>query len=404
MKKLKIKVFITIFSILSVFILIVLIVNNYQNYHEQDMHIKEVLLGHIFDKNIMNNHDIVINNQIDDKQKIFIDSDVYTIILDDDGNYKEMINHTPNEIDEEKIKIVANEIVNNHTEKVYIGNLYLTNYAYAFMSNNKLVIIDCTFSKNNLLNNLLISIISFFVLETIVYFVAYYLTRWITKPVHDSFIRQERFVADASHELKTPLAVIVASLDAYNNDKDEKWIKNIKNESERMNKLITNLLDLAKTDGDNQIIKKSENISNIVESTILTFESLFYEKKIKLDYKIKENIMFNCNQDQIKQLLGILIDNAIKYSDKLGKVIITLNTDNKNIILQVKNSGAPISDDDKEKIFDRFYKLDSSRNRNNNNYGLGLAIAKNIVEGHGGHISASSKDGMTTFMVIWNQK
>ena len=404
MKKLKIKVFMTIFSILSIFILIVLVVNNYQNYREQNMHINEILFGHLFDKNKISNHDGLFNGQTDDRQKIFMDTVVYTIILDDGGNYKEMINHTPNEIDEEKIRIVANGIINDHTEKVYIGNLYLTNYAYAFIGNNKLVIIDCTFTKNNLLNGLLISIISFLALEAIVYFVAYYLTRWITKPVHDSFIRQERFVADASHELKTPLAVIVASLDAYNNDKDDKWIKNIKNESERMNKLITNLLDLAKTDGDNQIIKKNENISNIVESTILTFESLFYEKKIKLDYQIKEDIMFNCNQDQIKQLLGILIDNAIKYSDKSGKVIITLNTDNKNIILQVKNSGAPISDNDKEKIFDRFYKLDSSRNRNNNNYGLGLAIAKNIVNGHGGSISANSKDGMTTFMVIWNQK
>lgn len=114
--------------------------------------------------------------------------------------------------------------------------------------------------------------------------------------------------------------------------------------------------------------------------------------------------MFKCNIDSMKELMSILIDNAIKYSDKNGVVKVNLYTDNKDIILEVVNKGIPIKDEDKEKIFDRFYKVDKSRNRKSNNYGLGLFIEKKIVELHDGTISASSKDGFTTFKIVFSQK
>ena len=106
----------------------------------------------------------------------------------------------------------------------------------------------------------------------------------------------------------------------------------------------------------------------------------------------------------ITELMSILIDNAIKHCSNKGKVIVNLEKKNKQIILEVKNTGLPIKEEDEEKIFERFYKVDTSRNRNTNNYGLGLAIAKNIVERHNGIIKAHSENGYTTFKVIWNQK
>ena len=102
--------------------------------------------------------------------------------------------------------------------------------------------------------------------------------------------------------------------------------------------------------------------------------------------------------------MNILIDNAIKHSFEKGKIIINLYKKNKQIVLEVINKGLPIKKEDEEKIFERFYKADSSRNRNSNNYGLGLAIAKNIATKHKGKISACSSNGYTTFKVIWNQK
>ena len=106
----------------------------------------------------------------------------------------------------------------------------------------------------------------------------------------------------------------------------------------------------------------------------------------------------------IIELVSILIDNAIKHCQKRGKVFVNLLKKNKQIVLEVKNTGLPIKKEDEEKIFERFYKVDTSRNRNTNNYGLGLAIAKNIVEKHDGKISAHSSDGFTSFKVVWYQK
>ena len=197
---------------------------------------------------------------------------------------------------------------------------------------------------------------------------------------------------------------MIASADAYFNDKDDKWVRNMKNESERMIKLVTELLDLAKMEQEQEVMMEHNNLSEVIEGSILTFESLFYENKIKLKYDITPDIAIICNKDLIIELMSILIDNAIKHCSDKGKVFVNLYKKNKQIVLEVKNSGLPIKKEDEEKIFERFYKVDSSRNRNSNNYGLGLAIAKSIVEKHNGKISAHSSDGYTTFKVVWNQK
>ena len=128
---------------------------------------------------------------------------------------------------------------------------------------------------------------------------------------------------------------------------------------------------------------------------------MFFENKIKYEYYINENIFYKCNGEQIKQVVGILIDNAIKHTKKNGQVIVSLNKNKNNIVLKVKNSGEPIQKGEEEKIFERFYRSDESRNRDSKRYGLGLAIAKSIVEKHHGKIKAYSNNGITTFTVIF---
>ena len=408
MKKLKNKVFWLIFSMLSAFTFFIFVATSTRTYIERKNTISDILLK--VQRNVINDHR---NNNINEfpkepnqnSRRIYLDFTIYTIVLDENGNYGEIINNTNNDdLDEEKIKKIANNIIEKHTTNIYIGNLYTSKYAYLFPPNNTLIIMDNTKTNQFLLGQLISNVLLFIICEIIISVITYLITEWIIDPVKKSFEKQKIFIADASHELKTPLSVMIASADAYMNDKDEKWVINMKNESERMTKLVTELLDLAKTEEEQEIILEENNLSDIIESSILTFESLFYENNIQLKYKITPDIKMSCNENLIMELMSILIDNAIKHCSNKGKVLVNLENNNKQIILEVKNTGLPIKKEEEEKIFERFYKVDTSRNRNSNNYGLGLAIAKNIVERHNGEISAHSSNGYTTFKVIWNQK
>ena len=413
MKKLRVKVFLTIFSILTLFMLVIIITSTTKYYFERQNAVSDILrnasrsLGVMEENKKEGEPDFPPNDggPRENIRKVYLDFSVYTVVLDDEGKYQETINNTNNDdYDEAYIKKVANKIIKNHDDDFYVGNLYVDKYAYVFTNNNNLIIIDNTNLNSLLVSQLITNILIFILSEIIIFIITYLITKWITAPVKKSFEQQKIFVADASHELKTPLSVMIASADAYFNDKDDKWVHNMKNESERMIKLVTELLDLAKTEREQEIVKQDNNLSDIVESSILTFESLFYDNKIKLKYGIEPNIKLFCNEDLIIELMSILIDNSIKHCKENGKVFVNLFKNGKQIILEVKNTGLPIRKEDEEKIFERFYKLDSSRNRNSNNYGLGLAIAKNIVERHDGSISAHSSNGYTTFKVIWNQK
>lgn len=413
MKKLKIKVFSVIFSLLTLFSFIILASYLTSNYLSRQNSISKALtdISRPINRNQNldrpNGNDEPRNTMMpkDEPRKIYLDFTIYTVILDENGNYKELVNNTNNEqVNESDVKEIANNIINKHKEKMYIGNLFVNQYSYVFTSNNTLIIMDNTSINKSLINQLSVSLLIFVLSEIIIFIVTFLITKWIIDPVEKSFEKQKIFVADASHELKTPLSVMIASAEAYFTDRDDKWVYNMKNESERMIKLVTDLLDLAKTEREQDLIMGTNNLSEIIEGSVLTYESLFYEKKIKLQYNIEEDINLSCNPDSIKELMSILIDNSIKHCSDKGKVIVNLYKKNKQVILEVKNTGLPIKKEDEEKIFERFYKVDSSRNRNSNNYGLGLAIAKNIVLKHNGKISAHSSSGYTTFKVIWNQK
>ena len=405
MKKLKSKIFWIIFSLLTCFTLIIFITSTFKTYMERKNTISDMLMeiaprNFELDDNFLSNR-----NPVQNSNEIYLDFTIYTVILSNDGEYLGIINNTYDEnIDTEEIKNIAEKIINNHKNDFYIGNLYTNRYAYVFTSSNSLVIMDNIKTNKFLVSQLISNLILFILCEIGILLITYLITEWIITPVKESFKKQKTFVADASHELKTPLSVMIASADAYFNDKDDKWVHNMKNESERMIKLVTNLLDLAKTEEEQDIVMSEGNLSSIVESSILTFESLFYDNKIKLKYNIEPDIKILCNEDLITELMSILIDNAIKYCSDEGKVFVNLSKKNKQVVLEVKNTGDPIKKEEEEKIFERFYKVDTSRNRNSNNYGLGLAIAKNIVLKHNGTIEAHSSRGYTTFKVTWNQK
>lgn len=235
----------------------------------------------------------------------------------------------------------------------------------------------------------------------IIYSISKKLSELIVKPVQETLEKQKQFISDASHELKTPLAVIEANADVLENEVGKnKWLTYIQNEINIMDKLINELLLLAKTENvDNIKAYKKFDLSKEVEIIISVFESMAYEKNVKLNTNIQKDIIMNGNKEDIKHILSTLLDNAIKHTEPQNKVTIELSKEKNEIILQVKNMGEPIPEAEREKIFERFYRIDKSRNRSEKRYGLGLAIAKSTVEKYNGKIEVICKDGITNFKV-----
>lgn len=413
MTKLKNKVFIVILGILTLFLITILFIFNYQDYYTAKKTVLKNLnkaAGMGSDFNNKNRYDLdkrIINPKKEEYfEVLFMDSVIYTVILDSNNSIIHIINNSNNVITLNEIKDIANEIIKDGmTSNIKVKNLYFNKYSYIYNSGNYLIITDTSNIKYELLKNLRLSFLLFMILESLIVFISYKITNWIIRPVISAFEKQKRFIADASHELKTPLAVIMASGEALENEPNEKkWLNNIKSESERMNELIKSLLDLAKIE-DEEIREKHVlvNVSKIVELSSLTCESLMYEKDITLKTSIQDNIELLCNAEQIKELMSILLDNAISHTIKKGTIMVKLYKNNNYIILEVVNKGKPIAKDEEEKIFERFYRSDKSRNRSDGRYGLGLAIAKKIVLNHNGKITAHSQNGYTTFRVQFKQ-
>ena len=256
-------------------------------------------------------------------------------------------------------------------------------------------------AKLHIRKTLIVSVIASIVSLIVIYVVAKRVSETIVKPVQETFEGQKQFISDASHELKTPLAVIEANVDVLENEiGTNKWMTYIKNETESMDKLINELLLLAKIENiDNLRECKPLDISKEVELILSMFESMAYEKQVKLKSNLQENIIMNANKEDLENIVSVLVDNAIKHTEK--EVVVDLKREKNEVILEVKNVGEPIPEEEKEKIFERFYRIDKARNRKEKRYGLGLAIAKSTVEKYNGKIEVGSKENYTIFKVIF---
>lgn len=267
------------------------------------------------------------------------------------------------------------------------------NVVYIFVNN-----------KEALQNSKQFFIVSIFIflLSVIVFtIISYYLSRWMIKPSEKAIKNQKIFVANISHDLKTPITIIRANADLIENEvKNKKSIKYIQQETEKLNHLVNEMLTLTRI--DNTISKenfKNFNFGDSLFDVVLPFESIAYEKGIKFNINIDESTNYFGNETNIQKLAEILIDNAMSYTAKGGIVDVDAYESSKAVTLSVTNTGEPISDEKKEEIFDRFYRESKSRESTGNHYGLGLSIASTIVKKHNGKISVESKNGKNTFTV-----
>lgn len=244
----------------------------------------------------------------------------------------------------------------------------------------------------------IIGSISFVLLSVLVVF----LSRKSIEPLQKAFEKQKQFISDASHELKTPLTIISANADVLAGEiGDNKWLNYIQSQAYRMSLLVNDLLNLTRLENNSADMTFSEfNLSQAVINTALPFECQAFEAHKKFDVDVEENIMLTASERHCKQLFAIFIDNAIKHSNENGEIKVSLQKSGDKKIFSVYNTGSSIRDDEKDKIFERFYRSDDSRSRSTGGYGLGLAIAKSIIDYHRFKLSIENSQGQYIKFII----
>ena len=229
------------------------------------------------------------------------------------------------------------------------------------------------------------------------FFLARYLANRIVTPLEESYQRQKQFVSDAGHELKTPVAVVNANLELLAHEIGEnQWLSNIRYENERMSALILQLLDLARAENAAPPMEPLD-LSRLVCGETLPFETVAYENGLTLNSEIAENIHVDGNSVQLKQLVSILIDNAIRHGGRGKEVSLNLKREKNCAVLSVANDGEEIPPEQRKHLFERFYRTDAARTGEDKHYGLGLAIAKAITQTHKGTIDVHCHDGKVVF-------
>ena len=229
-------------------------------------------------------------------------------------------------------------------------------------------------------------------------------SRWLTKPIEDMISSEKKFISNASHELKTPLAVIRANTQLLQKEisADNKHLEYIHQETERMIVLVNKMLTLVRLDtAQNQAQPKRFRVDEALYDIIYPMESVAYEKKIRMTSEIQEEMYIDGIEDQIQNLLSILLNNAISYTPEYGEIVIRAYMQAKKFYLKVSNSGDPIPEEIRDRLFERFFRADEAR-EDNGHYGLGLSIARSIAANHGGRIRVDNEDHKNVFFVVLN--
>ena len=340
----------------------------------------------------------------------FFVPDAFVAEFDENGNIKSYAANDPRTSDEEHFRTVHEAVREVRQRGASSGTLRINDKHYRFLykpdeqGHYRLILLDRTLERSTIRRLIFIFAMIAMVGMMIVFFISWKLANWTVTPIAVAWEKQKQFVADASHELKTPLAVIAANTEVILSNPQEsvsgqsKWLSYIQSETMRMSKLITNLLSVARMDSGKQQKEHTDplSLSDAVSNICLVFEPIVYENGKKLTSSVQEQILIQTDEDNIKQLLSILLDNAVLHSVPQADIFVSLSqTAHGKIILSVANTAKNIPQEQLVHLFDRFYRVDTEGSPNGS--GLGLSIAKSIVRQMGGEVRVTSENELFTF-------
>ena len=314
----------------------------------------------------------------------------FTVFFDENGKVRQTFMESIFSIPEGKAIEYARDAISRDNERGWIYN-----YRYKVFTTEKgygVVLVDGSMSRSVLMQTTTIAGFVLLSCAALVLILIFLLSKKAVKPIAESYEKQKQFITDANHELKTPLTLIMANAEIAEIElgKNE-WLDDIRSEGHRMTELVNQLVSLSRMDEDGAGIKMSEvELGNLIADSIADFEPLAKERGKTLSATVDREITYIGDEALLRRLIGIFMDNAIKYCDHGGEINITLHR-GRHIILTVENTYAAVDEVELDRLFDRFYRADKARTFTGG-YGVGLSMAKAIVENHKGEITAYRKD------------
>lgn len=333
----------------------------------------------------------------------------FLVVLEDDGEMITVSGNSNTQIDDSFAMEAAKTAFASERDQGTLPDLELRFLKGEHLGKTAVAFADTSHETSSMQSLLLTSSVILAGALTAFFLISLFLSRLALKPVEQAWQQQNQFIADASHELKTPLTVILANLKillshpADSIASQARWLQNTQAEAGRMKKLVEDLLFLAKSEAHTIPMEKTEvNFSDLALSCLLPMESLAFEQGVLIHEHIDPNLHILGNEDQLKQLCIILLDNALKYAGKEKRVTVSASASPSRLLFSVKNTGTPIPKEELPHLFERFYRSEKSRVRKQGGYGLGLSIAETIVQNHSGKITVTSteRDG-TEFCVTF---
>ncbi len=297
-------------------------------------------------------------------------------------------------IDEEKAEEYANSVLSEGKSKGKTDNFKYT-VSESFDGKGKtIVFLDIKKETQSILAVALVSAGIGFVGWILMLVLIIALSKKAIKPIAANIERQKQFITDAGHEIKTPLAIILANTEAMElHNGESKWSKNIRKQTTRLSELMQRMLSLAKMDEGTAVLKFEEiDFSKMVKNTVNSFEESAKKRNLKIDKDIEEDVHLKADKESMTQLVNILIDNAVKYADEGTDINLKLKKHDKHIRFSVSNTCASLPDINPEKMFDRFYRGDSARTQKGGGFGIGLSVAREIAQMHKGKLLAEKKN------------
>ena len=314
----------------------------------------------------------------------------FTVFFDENGKVRQTFMESIFSIPEGKAIEYARDAISRDNERGWIYN-----YRYKVFTTEKgygVVLVDGSMSRSVLMQTTTIAGFVLLSCAALVLILIFLLSKKAVKPIAESYEKQKQFITDANHELKTPLTLIMANAEIAEIElgKNE-WLDDIRSEGHRMTELVNQLVSLSRMDEDGAGINMSEvELGNLIADSIADFEPLAKERGKTLSATVDREITYIGDEALLRRLIGIFMDNAIKYCDHGGEINITLHR-GRHIILTVENTYAAVDEVELDRLFDRFYRADKARTFTGG-YGVGLSMAKAIVENHKGEITAYRKD------------